>query len=187
MPQYLPQQPDLNWRSPDVQQAFADIIRFWQHRGIDGFRIDSLPTLLEDAQLADEPPNPDWREGMDPHDAQLHINYTQDVSPIHKLVKQLRATADAGRSVLVCETRVRLNELARFYGPHLHECHLPFNFDLVDWNASWNATRLKAEVVKYLAGLPRGAVPDWVLGACKRRRCPCACGITTDERACRQS
>jgi hypothetical protein len=163
----LPSQPDLNWRSEGVRGAFADIMRFWQHRGIDGFRIDSLPTLLEDAALRDEPPNPEWRDGvrlyrlgmllvtlvadavcvavqMDPHDAQVHLNFTQDVWPIHQLVRALRAVADDGRSVLVCETRVRLHELARcvsslcthacaasaltqrlrgsFYGPHLHEC-----------------------------------------------------------------
>ena len=53
------------------------------------------------------------RAQMDPHDAQLHINFTQDVFPIHRLVKGLREVADAGMSVLVCETRVRLNELAR--------------------------------------------------------------------------
>ena len=111
--QYLPSQPDLNWRNREVQAAFADIIRFWQHRGVDGFRIDSLPTLLEHEQLADEPPNPEWREGMDPHDALIHLNYTQDVWPIHRLVRGLRAVADDGRSVLVCETRVRLHELAR--------------------------------------------------------------------------
>ena len=90
-----------------------DIMHWWQHRGVDGFRIDSLPTLLEDEQLADEPANPDWREGMDPHDAQLHLNYTQDVWPIHRLVRGLRAAADDGRAMLVCETRVRLHELAR--------------------------------------------------------------------------
>ena len=163
--QYLPSQPDLNWRSPDVQAEFADIMQFWQHRGIDGFRIDSLPTLLEDAQLADEPPNLDWHEGMDPHDALLHLNHTQDVFPIHKVVKHIRSTADAGNSVLVCETRVGLHELARFYGPHLHECQLPFNFDLVDWTTAWNAKQLKDAITSYLAGLPRGAVPTWVLGA----------------------
>ena len=185
--QYLPSQPDLNWRSPDVQAEFADIMQFWQHRGIDGFRIDSLPTLLEDAQLADEPPNSDWHEGMDPHDALLHINHTQDVFPIHKVVKHIRSTADAGNSVLVCETRVGLHELAKFYGyvawrrcllmltpcannfaprrPHLHECHLPFNFDLVDWTAAWSAKQLKDAITSYLSGLPRGAVPTWVLGA----------------------
>ena len=162
--QYLPTQPDLNWRSPDVVAEFADIVQFWQHRGVDGFRIDSLPTLLEDAQLADEPPNLDWRDGSDPHDALLHLNHTQDVFPLHRVVKHLRSIADSGGSVLVCETRVALHELARFYGPKLHECQLPFNFELVSWTAAWNATMLKSTIASYLASLPRGAVPTWVLG-----------------------
>jgi len=162
--QYLPSQPDLNWRSPDVVAEFADIVQFWQHRGVDGFRIDSLPTLLEDAQLADEPPDPEWRDGSDPHDALLHQNHTQDVFPLHRVVKHLRTIADGGGSVLVCETRVALHELARYYGPKLHECQLPFNFELVSWTAAWNATTLKSTIASYLASLPRGAVPTWVLG-----------------------
>lgn len=81
------------------------------------------------------------------------------------MVKRLRTTADAAGSVLVCETRVVLHELARFYGPHLHECQLPFNFDLVDWKAAWSAAQLKDAIGAYLRGLPRGAVPTWVLGA----------------------
>jgi hypothetical protein len=36
---------------------------------------------------------------------------------------------------------------------------------LVEWDASWNASTLKQGVWNYLQGLPRGAVPTWVLGA----------------------
>ncbi len=34
------EQPDLNWRNPEVQQAMVDVYRFWLDRGVDGFRID---------------------------------------------------------------------------------------------------------------------------------------------------
>lgn len=161
--QYLPEQPDLNWRNPQVRAALANVMRFWQRRGVDGFRIDSLPTLLEDALLRDEAPNPAWRPGMDPHDAQLHLRSTQDVDPLHAVVHQLRAVADERSSVLVCETNVGLNELQRFYGPRLHECQLPFNFGLVSWRADWNATRLRGAIVSYLSELPPGATATFVL------------------------
>ena len=59
----------------------------WLARGADGFRVDSLPTLLEDRLLRDEPRNPCYRAGVDsPHDAQLHDHRTQDVPPIHAVV-----------------------------------------------------------------------------------------------------
>jgi alpha-glucosidase len=37
---FTPQQPDLNWRSPDLAEAMLDTLRFWLDRGVDGFRID---------------------------------------------------------------------------------------------------------------------------------------------------
>jgi alpha-glucosidase len=36
---FLWQQPDLNWRNPEVRAAMADVLRFWMRRGVDGFRV----------------------------------------------------------------------------------------------------------------------------------------------------
>lgn len=46
-------QPDLNWRHPEVREAIADVMRFWYERGADGFRIDAIDPLFEDAALRD--------------------------------------------------------------------------------------------------------------------------------------
>ena len=162
--QYLPQQPDLNWRNPKVVAAFHDIMRFWLARGVDGFRVDSLPTLVEDAQLRDEPLNPGWQAGDDPFQQQVHVNRTEDVAPLHQVVHQLRAFADEWQAVLVCETPIPPPELREFYGtPESDECQLPFNFGLVHWNADWNATRLRHEILAYLEYIPTAAVPTFVL------------------------
>ncbi len=37
---FLKEQPDLNWRNPEVRAAMMDVLRFWLARGVDGFRID---------------------------------------------------------------------------------------------------------------------------------------------------
>ena len=37
---FLAEQPDLNWRNPQVKAAMLDVLRFWLDRGVDGFRID---------------------------------------------------------------------------------------------------------------------------------------------------
>jgi alpha-glucosidase len=52
---FLPEQPDLNWENEAVREAFDQIIDFWFRRGIDGFRIDVAHSLVEDAQLRDNP------------------------------------------------------------------------------------------------------------------------------------
>ena len=63
---YLAQQPDLNWRNPDVHTAMMAALRFWLDRGVDGFRLDTIHHLFEDEQLRDNPPNPYFRAGMAP-------------------------------------------------------------------------------------------------------------------------
>src|SRR5215217_3234581 len=37
---FLKEQPDLNWRNPEVEQAMGDVLKFWLERGVDGFRVD---------------------------------------------------------------------------------------------------------------------------------------------------
>ena len=55
---YLPQQPDLNWRNPAVQDAMLDVLRFWLDRGVDGFRVDAIHHLFEDAAAPRQPAQP---------------------------------------------------------------------------------------------------------------------------------
>jgi alpha-glucosidase len=47
--QFYPEQPDLNFRNPDVAAAMQDVVRFWLDRGVDGFRMDAISTLFEEA------------------------------------------------------------------------------------------------------------------------------------------
>ncbi len=53
---YLPEQPDLNWRSPQVRREWVRILRFWLARGVDGFRFDVAHNLLKHADFPDNPP-----------------------------------------------------------------------------------------------------------------------------------
>lgn len=52
---YLPEQPDLNWRNPDVVAEWASILRLWLERGVDGFRIDVAHNLLKHPDYPDNP------------------------------------------------------------------------------------------------------------------------------------
>lgn len=54
---FLPFQPDLNYRNPEVKKAMFDIVRFWLKRGVDGFRLDMFDALYEDAQLRSNTPS----------------------------------------------------------------------------------------------------------------------------------
>ena len=47
-------QPDLDWRNPEVPAMFEDVLRFWLHRGVDGFRVDVAHGLFKEASLRDQ-------------------------------------------------------------------------------------------------------------------------------------
>lgn len=42
-----PHMPDFNFRHPPVLQYHQDSLRFWLNRGLDGYRLDAVPHLLE--------------------------------------------------------------------------------------------------------------------------------------------
>ena len=53
---FYPEQPDLDWRNPEVVAAMQDVVRFWLERGAAGYRVDAIDRLLKDPQLRDDPP-----------------------------------------------------------------------------------------------------------------------------------
>ena len=55
---FCAQQPDLNFRNPEVVEAMHDVIRFWLDRGADGFRVDVIAQMIKDAQFRDNPEAP---------------------------------------------------------------------------------------------------------------------------------
>lgn len=53
--QFLPFQPDLNWRNPEVKKAMFSVLDYWLNKGVDGFRLDIIGSLFEDAGFRDNP------------------------------------------------------------------------------------------------------------------------------------
>src|SRR5688572_20762326 len=90
---FLPEQPDLNWRNPEVVQAMLDVLRFWLDRGVDGFRVDVIYHIVKDEQFRDNPANPDWREGQDPFQ-RLVPAHTTDRPEVHDLIARMRRLFD---------------------------------------------------------------------------------------------
>jgi alpha-glucosidase len=166
---FLKQQPDLNWRNPDVVAAMFEVLRFWMARGVDGFRIDVANFLMKDPQLRDNPPNPERLiiyKARGDYDAQLHI-HDWGHPDIHEVLRQLRHVLDGDS---LSTARMALGELAVFtpqewasyYGGQLDEIHLPFNFGF--FGALWRAQAIRQIVETSEAVMPAGAWPDYVLG-----------------------
>jgi alpha-glucosidase len=161
---FLDSQPDLNWRNPEVQEAMFDTLRFWLARGIDGFRIDALVALVEDDRLRDNPPNPRYRPGEDfPYMRELSV-WNIDQPETRELAARMRKVVDefGDDRVLLAELGVPLERTVAYYGGDGGGIQVPFNFELL--SAAWDARGIALYVDRYLAALPAGAWPNWVLG-----------------------
>ena len=159
---FLREQPDLNWRNPQVRRAMDDVLRFWLDHGVDGFRVDVLWLLIKDAQFRDNPPNPAYEPGQPDHHRQLHT-YTEDQPEVHDIVRSMRATlAEYGQRVLIGEIYLPVPQLIRYYGANGDGADMPFNFQLL--NATWHAGEIARMIRDYDTALPEHAWPNWVLG-----------------------
>ena len=165
---FLAEQPDLNWRNPDVRKAMYDTLRFWLDRGVDGFRVDVLWHLAKDPQFRDDPINPDFGPD-DPPYRRLIPQYSADQPGILDIATEMRRVLEEypGDRPLIGELYLPLKRIVEYYGPNLEAVHLPFNFSLLwaAWTrAKWTATALSRLISEYDGALPQGAWPNWVLG-----------------------
>jgi alpha-glucosidase len=173
---FLKEQPDLNWRNPQVRDAMLNCLRFWLDRGVDGFRVDVLWLLIKDDRFRDNPPNPAWRPDQ-PGIERFLQQYSADQPEVHAVVSEMRAVLDHYPDrVLIGEIYLPLKRLMTYDGTgHQAEAQLPFNFQLI--SAAWNAATIAQIVDEYEAALPAGGWPNWVLGNHDQRRIASRVGL----------
>lgn len=161
MHSFLKEQPDLNWRNPEVAEAMFDIMRFWLDKGVDGFRIDVLWHLIKDEQWRDNPVNPAYNDSLSTYEKLLPV-YSTDQPEVHDVVKKMRQVIDEyGERMIIGEIYLPINKLMSYYGQDT-EANLPFNFQLLF--LPWVADQIAASVNEYEGALPKNGWPNWVLG-----------------------
>src|SRR5262245_38195702 len=122
---FYPEQPDLNWRNPEVEKAMLDVNRYWYRRGVAGFRLDAVDTLYEDPALRDNPLRPGTDKFGRPNQDEI---YDKKLPEVHDALKKLRKVADEYGAVLVGETWTNdIAELKKYYGQG-DEVQLPMDF-----------------------------------------------------------
>lgn len=128
------QQPDLNWRNPEVKKAMFDAMRFWMDRGASGFRIDAVSRLFEDPNLHDDPILPGHNAYGDPN---IMHKYTDNLPEVHDVLREMRHLVDSypGNPVLISEAdEPNIAELTKMYGRNNDEVQLPMDFQIADVN-----------------------------------------------------
>ncbi len=102
-------QPDLNYDNPRVVRAMLRVMRFWLDLGVDAFRLDAIPYLVE-------------REGTS----------NESLPETHAVIKQVRRFIDTeypGR-VLLAEANQWPSDVSAYFGAG-DECHMAFHFPLM--------------------------------------------------------
>ncbi len=138
---FLPCQPALNLRNPDVMQAMLDVFHFWMELGVDGFRLDAVQCLCCDPSLRSNPPSPTGESNImvgggpnNPFRKQLHM-FDRDVPEAIPVLEKLRDAVshyDPER-VLVGELAdVDSSRIAVKYTVRGKRLHAVYDFDLIN-------------------------------------------------------
>ncbi|MBN3320190.1 SLC31 protein, partial [Atractosteus spatula] len=172
--QFLKEQPDLNYRNPEVMKEMMDVIRFWLEKGVDGFRVDAVKHLLEAQHLRNEPQvNLDQPpENISSH-FELYHDYTTTQLGLHTILQEWRALMDEysrepGRyRFMVTESydEGEIDKSMMYYGtPLVKEADFPFNFYLIDLPDNLSGNGAFKLVDLWMSNMPKGKWPNWVVG-----------------------
>ncbi|XP_051831156.1 neutral and basic amino acid transport protein rBAT [Antechinus flavipes] len=169
--QFTKEQPDLNFRNPDVQEEIKEIIRFWLGKGVDGFSFDAVKFLLEATHLRNEP-QVDKNQILVTNYSELYHDYTTTQIGMHDILRSFRQTMDQfsrepGRyRFMGTEARNQedIEETMMYYGePFVQEADFPFNFYLTEMNVL-SGTKVFEVVESWMKNMPEGKWPNWMIG-----------------------
>ena len=131
---FLKEQPDLNWRNPQLREAVFDEMRYWLDRGVDGFRLDAVSWYIKDELFRDNPCG--WGPNAPrPYDLQKHV-YDQNRPETHEVLRRMRSLFDGyPERMMVGETYAEPpgdpTIAASYYGDGTDELHLAFDFSTI--------------------------------------------------------
>jgi maltose alpha-D-glucosyltransferase/alpha-amylase len=106
---FFSHQPDLNFDNPSVLKAVIRTMRFWLDMGVDGFRLDAIPYLVE-------------REGTN----------NENLPETHEVIRRIRSSLDAhySKRLLLAEANQWPEDVREYFG-NADECHMAYHFPLM--------------------------------------------------------
>lgn len=153
---FVKEQPDLNWRNPEMRAEMMSIFRFWAERGVDGFRLDVFNEYFKDADFRSNP----YKIGIRPFDMQQHI-YDADQPEMMSVVEEIRRTLDAyPERYAVGETFLADSKKAAEYCQP-GRLHAAFNFTFLQ--NRWNPKGFLKSILDWESVLSDEAWPNYVL------------------------
>jgi oligo-1,6-glucosidase len=126
------EQPDLNWKNPEVREEIFQMMRYWLDKGIDGFRMDVINLLAK-------------IEGFPDAEKPQHIDYLGNNPGIHEYLQEMNEKVLRHYDIFtVGEIPFVTPEDGLLYiGEERHELHTLFHFQVADDMPSWDMLRYK--------------------------------------------
>lgn len=164
--QFLPDQPDLDWRNPEVVRAMSDVLSFWLKKGVDGFRIDAISHIYEDIAFKDEPENPNFNAhdggiSAGSYNSLVHI-FSKDQPALKEVIALFSIIGHKEEAFIVSEAYLPPDKLREFYDLAPYRNHVPFNFNLL--TPEFNPASLRSIITSYEDNLKPDHIRNYVLG-----------------------
>jgi maltose alpha-D-glucosyltransferase / alpha-amylase len=107
---FFSHQPDLNFDNPHVLRAMLRIMDFWLRMGVDGFRLDAIPYLVE-------------REGTN----------NENLRETHEIIRVIRRAIAARYPdrMLLAEANQWPEDVRDYFGDGRDECQMAYHFPLM--------------------------------------------------------
>ncbi len=169
---FLKEQPDLNWRNPEVKKAMFRELEFWMDMGVDGFRLDVANCISKHPDLPDNPYiNLSGYPRM--YDFQIHNN-DRNQPESHEIYRDLRRLLDrhgaaAVGEILANEGRNEHFIAASYLGEEGDdELNLAFDFSIM--HAKFNAEKILEILINWYRSIPKYGWPCHVLSCHDKSR-----------------
>jgi oligo-1,6-glucosidase/alpha-glucosidase len=170
--QFLPFQPDLNYRNPEVKKTMFDVVRFWLKKKADGFRLDIINAVYEDSQFRNNP----WSLKWLPSDTDTSrffrkSLYTLDHPDTLEFVKELRVVIDEFDDpprFLVGEVFSDMETMKKYCGEKADGLNTVFLFKSI--RTSHDAKKFKKLIKTYEKYFQEPYIPTWVFANHDRMR-----------------
>ena len=161
---FLPFQPDLNWRNPDVRDAMFEILKFWLDKGVDGYRLDIFHTIFKEESLGGDP----FSIHFLPNDNQMGF-FQKWENTIHQpevfsLAKDLHILMEnyPNNPVTIGEVFGSKNIIKKYIGENLDGLDLVFIWDLL--KVKGEASFFRNILQSYEDSFPPPYSPVYVFG-----------------------
>lgn len=168
---FLPFQPDLNYRNPEVKKTLFDIVRFWLSKGVDGFRLDIFNVIYKDAEFRDNPFSLKFiPTEEDPSGFFQEAKYNLNQPESFEFAKELRGVCDEfGDKILLGEVSGDKATIRKFLGDEVNNgLGLVFDFEML--NFQFSAEYFRKLIERIEAHFPDPFMPVYVFSNHDKRR-----------------